>query len=73
MKKEKGKAKKKDHFVNFRMSKNITPFLETQYSLCQVGILLRYPAFSLVFERRIGTVAYCAASYARSVEFDAQM
>ena len=55
------------------MSKNVTQFLETQYSLCQVGILLRYFAFSLVLRTRIGTVGYCAAFYARSVEFDAQI
>ena len=54
MKKEEGKAKKKknDHLVNLRMSKNITQYFETQYSLCQVGILLRYFAFSLVFEEK---------------------
>ena len=55
------------------MSKNITQLLETQYSLCQADILLRYFAFSIVFEENDCTVGYCAALYARSVEFDAQM
>ena len=78
MKKEQGKAKKKDHLVNLQMLKNITQFLETQYSLCQVGILPEafYCAtlrFQLFLRKRIGTVGYCAAFYARSVELDAQM
>ena len=82
MKKEQGKlkkkAKKKRSSCQLADVENITQFLETQYSLFQVGILPEafYCAtlrFQLFLRKRIGTVGYCAAFYARSVELDAQM